>query len=324
MQKLSSLTLPWPTDWAALFGARRPLILEIGFGYGAFLLHLARQHPDANVIGVEIANRCLVHVESRIAREGWPNVRVVHSTAETALHHLFEPASLWQIHVNFPDPWFKKRHGHRRLMQRDTLDAMVNRLQPGGLFYLATDIREYAEMSAALLADTPGLENLLPAAWTENLPGRVLTRYEGKAQREGLPCYYFAYRRTAAPPPPLPPAQELPMPHIVFRSPLSLDDIQAQFAPMQHTVGQVYISVLEAYRGRHKLLFEVFVKEPTIEQHFAFTLSRRPQAGEYTLQLGTLGHARPTEGIHLAAGLLGDWLVSLHPDNRELKRKLKA
>lgn len=323
MRKLSSLTLPWPTDWAALFGARRPLIVELGFGYGAFLLHLARQHPDANVIGVEIANRCLAHVEARIAREGWPNVRVIHSTAETALHHLFEPASVWQVHINFPDPWFKKRHGHRRLMQRDTLDAMVNRLQPGGELYLATDILEYAELSAALLAETIGLENRLSTPWAAELPGRAVTRYEGKAQREGRPCYYFVYRRTATPAPPLPVVQELPMPHLVFRSPLSLDDIQAQFAPTQHTVGSVHISLLEAYRGRHKLLFEVFVKELTIEQHFAFTLAGRPQAGEYTLQLGTLGHARPTEGVHLAAGLLGDWLMSLHPDNRELKRKLK-
>ena len=178
---LSSLRLPWPTDWSAIFGAQRPLIVEIGFGYGAFLLHLARQNPAASIIGLEIANQCLSAAERAIQRQKLTNVCVVQSTAETALHHLFVPGSLSQIHINFPDPWFKKRHSHRRLMQRDTLDAMVSRLQPGGLLYLATDIVEYAEMSAELLAQTPGLDNLLESAWANTMPGRVITKYEGRA-----------------------------------------------------------------------------------------------------------------------------------------------
>lgn len=323
MQKLSSLTLPWPTDWAAQFGAERRLILEIGFGYGAFLTHLARQNPDANVVGVEVASKCLTAGEEAVERQKLTNVRIVHSTAETALHHLFRPMSLSQVHINFPDPWFKKKHGHRRLMQRDTLDTIVSRLQPGGLLYLATDIIEYAEMSAELLAETPGLTNQLDTSWVNTMPGRVVTKYEGRAKREGRDCYYFVYQRNTLPAPNLPVIEELDMPHIVFKSPLSLDDMLEKFESSEHRFGDTYISLINAYRGKHVVMFEIYVKEPTIDQRVALILSKRPEEHEYTLKLGVIGHPRPTEGIHKAAGILGDWLTSLHPDVEVLKRKLR-
>jgi tRNA (guanine-N7-)-methyltransferase len=323
MRKLSSLTLPWPTNWAALFGADRPLILEIGFGRGQFLFHLARQHPDHNLVGLEISNRCLTHVEDALGRNGIENVRVIHSTAETALHHLFEPATLTQVHINFPDPWFKPKHGHRRLMQRDTLDALVNRLAPGGLLYLATDIVEYAEMSDELLQATPGLENLLDVPWTASLPGRISTKYESKAVREGRSCYYFAYQRNNYPAPLLPVIKEWDMPHIVFSSPLTLPEMLKHFEPSDILDGETRISLLDGYQGRDSLLFEVFIKEPTIDQLIAFLLLARDKPHQYTLQLSSLGHPRPTSGVHKAAALLGDWLLSLHPDSRILINKVR-
>jgi tRNA (guanine-N7-)-methyltransferase len=323
MRKLSSQALPWPTDWTALFGAALPLIVEIGFGYGAFLLHLARANPDANVIGIEVANRCLTAAENAIERYRIANARVVHSTAETALYHLFMPATIAQVHINFPDPWFKKRHGHRRLMQRDTLDAIVNRLAPGGLFYLATDILAYAEMSAELLEATPGLDNTLGSSWSSDLPGRFVTKYEAKARREGRTCYYFAYRRNHLSSPALPTVKELDMPHLVFCTPLSFDEMLAQFERREHAEDDTHIAFLYGYRGEHSLLFEVYVKEPTIDQRVALMLVEREQADEYTLQLGMLGHPRPTPGIHRAVRLLGDWLTRLHPDARILKEKLQ-
>jgi tRNA (guanine-N7-)-methyltransferase len=322
--KLSSRTLPWPTDWAGLFGASRPLIVEIGFGYGAFLLHLARAHPEASIIGFEIANRCLNHVERQVNRLKLEHVRLIHSTAETALHHLFTPASISALHINFPDPWFKTRHGHRRLMQRDTLDAVVSRLIPGADFLLATDILAYAEMSAALLAATPGLDNQLAAAWVHHLPGRVVTKYEGKALREGRPCYYFHYRRNLQPPPLVPTIREFVMPHVVFQSPLSLDALFHLFIPGQHRPEEgIVVSLLHAYRGQDALLLEVFIKEPTIDQHVAFTISpRRDAANEYTLQLSTLGYPRSTRGLHAAAAVLSQWLLGLHPQTVVVKQSL--
>ena len=325
MQRLNSRTLPWPTDWSALFGAERPLILEIGFGQGHFLLHLARQHPGCNLIGLEISNRCLTRVERSVARLGLSHLRLIHSTAETALRFLFTPAALSEVHINFPDPWFRKRHGHRRLLQRDTLDLLVNRMQPGAGLYLATDIRAYAEAMRALLAATPGLDNQLAAPWTDRLPGRVETRYERVARQEGRPCFFFAWRRNASPPPPVPVAKELPMPHVIFRSPLSLDEMHARFQPLQRHHDATHISCVRVYLGERSLLFEVFVKEPGIDQHVALTLlERAARPGEFTLQLATLGHPRPTAGIHRATNALADWLLGLHEGTVLLSRKTGA
>jgi len=322
-QKLNVLELAWPTDWASIFGRERPLILEIGFGHGTFLRHLAQTYPEHNVIGIEISNRCLSRAETMIARDGLANTRVVHAMAETALHHMFTPASLSQVHVNFPDPWFRTKHSHRRLMQRDTLDVIVNRLLPGGLFYLATDILEYAEMSHDLLAETPGLDNLLLTPWADELPGRIVTKYESKARREGRDCYYFAYRRNQQVSPSVVVIQELPMPHLVFQSSITLDDVVARFeAGQSQPVDGTYVHFLRVWRSDRHLLFETHVKEPTIEQRFALTLSARGD-DQFTLQLSTLGHPRPTEGIHMAVKLLGDWLLALAPNAQVVVRKLQ-
>ncbi|MBE0690822.1 MAG: tRNA (guanosine(46)-N7)-methyltransferase TrmB [Anaerolineae bacterium] len=322
-QKLNALDLPWPTDWTSIFGRDRPIILEIGFGRGTFVRHLARTLPEYNVVGIEISNRCMTHAEAMIAHDGLLNARVVHSMAETALHHVFTAASLSQVHINFPDPWFRTRHSHRRLMQRDTLNVIVNRLLPEGLFYLATDIREYAEMSHDLLAETPGLENLLHTPWANALPERIVTKYESKARREGRDCYYFAYRRNHQPPPPVAMIQELPMPHLVFQSPLTLDDVEARFEEKHiQPIDGTYIHFLRVWSSDRHLLFETHIKEPTIDQRLALTLSARDD-GRLTLQLSTLGHPRPTEGVHLAVNLLGDWLLALHPDAQVVVRKLQ-
>ncbi len=238
MIKLNSLMLPWPTDWTVLFGSDRPLIVEIGFGQGEVLLDLARRFPDCSVIGLEIANQSLTKAEQRIDRYQLHNLRVIHAMAETALAHLFTPASITQLHVNFPDPWFKSKHHHRRLMQRDTLDLMVNRLMPGGQFYLATDIRDYADLAADLLRHTPGLDNRLDQAWTNDPPDRVTTKYEQKARREGRTCYYFAYQRNHAPAPAAPEVKERPMPHVVFSSPLTLAEIAERFRADSNTANR--------------------------------------------------------------------------------------
>lgn len=324
MRKLSSLNLPWPAPWAEIFGAARPLILEIGFGQGEYLLHLVETHPEANVIGLEISNQSLRKAERAIVGQKLSRLRVVHSTAETGLRHLFAPATLREIHVNFPDPWFKSDHSHRRLIKRPTLDAIASRLQPGGRFYLATDIVEYAGMSAELLADTPALSNLLPTPWAHSLPGRAVTKYEAKAHREGRACYYFAYRRNERPAPDVPVPEEFEMPHVILHSPQTFDEMLAAFRRSEHRLDDIYITLMHAYQGEKAMLFEVYVREPTIDQHVALMLIQRPTPHEYTIRLGTIGTPRATEGIHKAVQVLAEALTALHPEARTLEIKARA
>jgi tRNA (guanine-N7-)-methyltransferase len=332
VRKLSALSLPWPTDWPRLFdeAAPRPLIVEIGFGYGQMLAQLSRQHPDAHIVGLEISNECLERAERAIARGALPNVRVIFSWAETALHHLFTPASIDALHINFPDPWFKSRHERRRLMGRDTLDAMVSRLKPGGDFYLATDIRDYAEMSAELLAETPGLANQFATPWVErwpdDLPPRALTKYEARGFAEGRGAHYFYYRRTAEAVAPVPVIEEVEMPHRVITTPLSLDAIRAQFAPFTATdeAASIHANVQFVFRGDRSLLFEAFVAEPTVEQRVALMLIHNPDSGDYTVRLGQIGNPRPTDGMHVLVRALSDWVLSLHPDGRIIHDKTRG
>jgi tRNA (guanine-N7-)-methyltransferase len=324
--KLSALTLPWPCDWQAVFAAHRPLILEIGFGTATFLEYLARTRPDASIIGVEIANQCLLKAEKRVARGQMTNVRVVHSRAETALHYLFVPASLHAVYINFPDPWFKRDHHHRRLMQRETLDAITSRLQPGGMLFLATDIHDYAKLAHDLLRTTPGLDNAYAVPWrTQPPPDRIVTKYEQKAAREGRTCHYFAYRRNAQPAPDIPVMLEMPMTHVVFHSPLTLDELFAAYEPFKHSDGTsgIHVGFMEAFRNASSILFEVNVSEPTIDQHTAFRLAHhRHQPHEYTLALASIGHPRPTPGMHVAVRTLAQRLLALHPDAHVLIDKL--
>jgi len=325
--KLSVQRLAWPTDWHALFDASspaRPLILEIGFGYGHFLRHLSARYPDAHIIGLEIDLLSLRKAEGAVARGELPNVRVAYGRAEAALHHNFTPQSLDAVYINFPDPWFKARHEKRRLMQRDTLDAIVSRLKTGGTLHLATDIIDYAEMSAALLAETPTLENLYPSAWVNHEAGRIITKYERRALDEGRACYYFAYRRNTTSAPDVPVMTELEMPNMVFESPLAPADFFAQFTPHQFSEGDVAVNYISAYHGHGSALFEVYVYEPTIEQRMAIQLTQNddnPQV--YTLRLANLGQPRATHGAHVAVRHLGDWMLSLDTRQRMIHDKVR-
>ena len=322
--KISSFTLPWPVDWTEIFGVERPLILDIGFGYGHTLEHLHKTQPKANIIGVEVDNFCLTKAEKAIVRKGMFNVRVVRSRAETALHHLFAPNSLSEIHINFPDPWFKLRHSARRLMQRDTLDAMVNRLARGGVLYLATDIVAYAQMSTELLENTPGLTNMHDTSWVDYLPGRIMTKYEKKARKAGRDCYYFAYQRNDIPGPDVPIVKEFEMPHIVISSPLMLEEFLEKFEPQDsYAIGETRIIFMDTYRNDNAILFELHVREPTIDQRLALVLTKRKQANEYTLKFNMLGTPRPTVGLHKAVGILGEILVGMHKDSKVLKSTVK-
>lgn len=326
-RKLNEKNLPFPTNWSALFGAARPLIVEIGFGNADYLLHLAHTRPDYNIIGLEISNQSMEKAERKIQKAGLHHVCAIHARAETALHHLLEPQSVSEFHINNPDPWFKKRHSQRRLMQRDTLDALVSRLIPNGLLYLATDVLAYAEMSHELLSETPGLDNTLDAPWVDTLPGRIVTKYEARGIREGNPAKFFRYRRNDQPAPLIPVLRELPVPHLVLQTPFTAPEIQAQFVPMTHHAGDdIFVTYLNAFvsQRQNALLIEVTITEPTIEQHIALMLFPREEPGTFTLKYGTLGSPRITLGLHRATAFLGDWIIKLHPDSRIVRASLQT
>ncbi len=326
LQKLNLLTLDWPLDQARLFPRAAPLIVEIGFGNGDYLVHLAETRPDCNIIGLEISSGSMDRGEARISRRGLSNARVIHGRAETALAHLLAPETVLEFHINYPDPWFKKRHGRRRLIKRETVDYLTSRLIGGGRLLLATDIIAYAEMAHEVLSRTPGLSNGLATPWAHELVGRFQTKYERKGYREGRRGHFFIYERNSRPVAHPPLIKELDMPHLFLQSTLSATEVVERFEASRRRIGEAHIAILQAYANaaRDSAVFEVVAQEPTIEQHTMISLRPREKAGEYIVKLTSLGQARPTAGMHAAVQAVGEWVAGLDAGSRVLARKLRG
>jgi tRNA (guanine-N7-)-methyltransferase len=189
--------------WAALYpelAPGAPLVVELGFGRGEFLLARAAEAPALPHVGVEVSHKRVLKQARRLARLPLVNVRLLCAQAERVVAELLSPASVAEFWINYPDPWPKKRHHKRRLLQAPFVTALAERLVPGGLLHVATDHAEYAEEIAQLLAAEPRLENLFaPAAFVREVPGRMATAYELEWRAEGRPLHFFDYRRREAP-----------------------------------------------------------------------------------------------------------------------------
>ena len=148
-----------PRDLDAAFGRRVPRVLEIGFGNGEQLLFAAQADPARDYLGIEVHRPGVGRLLNGVAAAGLNNVRVSAHDAVEVLERELAPASLAEVRIYFPDPWPKKRHHKRRLIQPEFVALVVSRLAPGGLLHLATDWQEYAEHMFAVLDAQPELRN---------------------------------------------------------------------------------------------------------------------------------------------------------------------
>jgi len=185
-----------PLDLRQLFGREAPCTLEIGFGNGENLAALARAHPERGYLGVEVhrpgAGRLLLSLE----RDGSSNVRVICHDAVEVLERQVAPGSLAEILILFPDPWPKKRHHKRRLVQSPFVALIERALEPGGVLKLATDWQPYALEMLASLSAVPGLRNLAPLGGFADRPAeRAPTRFELRGTRLGHEVWDLAFAR---------------------------------------------------------------------------------------------------------------------------------
>jgi tRNA (guanine-N7-)-methyltransferase len=173
-----------------------PLVVEIGFGRGEFLLGLAEQCPQQAFVGIERSYKRTLKMARRLARRELVNVALVEAAAEDVLRDALEDASVACFWVNFPDPWPKKRHAKRRLVQSETLEWIARRLVPGGLLRLATDDPGYAAWIDAHLSACAALKNrYAPDRWRPNVEGRAATAYELEWRALGRSFHFFEYAR---------------------------------------------------------------------------------------------------------------------------------
>jgi tRNA (guanine-N7-)-methyltransferase len=186
-------------EFAAIFGRSAPIVLEIGFGNGDSLLAQAREHPELDFVGIEVHAPGVGHLLGAIAREGLGNLRVIREDAVTVLEQAIPAGSLERIQVFFPDPWPKKRHHKRRLIQTELVGRLAEVLRPGGTLHLATDWADYAEHMRAVLEAESRLENAAgPGRFWPPPPPRPPTKFEHRGRRLGHPAWDLIYRRTEA------------------------------------------------------------------------------------------------------------------------------
>jgi tRNA (guanine-N7-)-methyltransferase len=181
--------------FAPELSAPLPLVVEIGFGRGEFLLALAAEAPGQAFLGVEYSFKRVLKMARRLARSELRNVRLLQARGEDAVRELLPEGSVRTFWVNFPDPWPKLRHRRRRLVEPGFVRELALRLVPGGELQVATDDPDYAEQIDAALAGEPLLENALAAPYLRDVPGRRATAYELEWRAEGRSLHFWTYRR---------------------------------------------------------------------------------------------------------------------------------
>lgn len=169
-------------DFAHHFGRQAPVILEIGFGSGEALLELAERDPATNYLGIEVYRPGIGHLLLQLAARGIDNVRVIEGDAREVLAHCVSPGSLHAVYLLFPDPWPKKRHHKRRLLQAPFLELLRGRLEVGARVHIATDWEDYARSVRSAVASVPGLVAGRHARGRLRAPG---TRFERRGRALG-------------------------------------------------------------------------------------------------------------------------------------------
>ena len=173
-------------DLAELFGSDRPVVLEIGFGMGQSTAVIAQARPGDDFLGIEVHAPGVGSLCKLIDEGGITNLRIVQHDAVEVLRDMIPEGSLAGVHIYFPDPWPKKRHHKRRLIQPEFLDLAATRLRPGALVHCATDWEPYAEQMLEVLSAHPDFENTQADGGFAPRPGfRPLTRFEGQGLDKG-------------------------------------------------------------------------------------------------------------------------------------------
>jgi tRNA (guanine-N7-)-methyltransferase len=183
-----------PLDFAVLFGRRAPVVLEIGFGMGDATAAIASDLPGTDFLGIEVHTPGVGALLRQIGERGLSNLRIVQHDAVEVLRAMVPAGSLAGIHVFFPDPWHKKRHHKRRLLQPLFVAELARRLEPGGYLHCATDWEPYAQQMLEVLSAEPMLTNT-GEGFSSRPAYRPLTKFETRGLKLGHGVWDLVFKR---------------------------------------------------------------------------------------------------------------------------------
>jgi len=183
-----------PLDLTQAFGRESPKILEIGFGMGESTAHIARHHPENDYLCVEVHTPGVGSLLKQIEELGLKNIRIIQHDAVEVLKNMLPADSLDGVHIFFPDPWHKKRHNKRRLIQPPLVSLLCDRLKSGAYVHVATDWQDYAEQVLEVLSNEPRLENTVQS-FAPRPDYRPLTKFEQRGLRLGHGVWDIVFKR---------------------------------------------------------------------------------------------------------------------------------
>jgi tRNA (guanine-N7-)-methyltransferase len=177
-------------DFATLFGNNNPVVIEIGFGMGDSTARIARENPNINYLGIEVFLYGFSKLLSTIANEGLTNLRIMRYDAVQVLEDMIEDGSVSGFHIFFPDPWPKKRHHKKRLVQLPFTTLLAQKLKKGGYIYCVTDWEDYAKQMLSVLEATPSMVNPYADGSLSGFAPARPWRPETSFERKGLDKSY--------------------------------------------------------------------------------------------------------------------------------------
>ncbi len=183
-----------PLDFPAAFGRSAPVVLEIGFGMGEATAHIAGLMPNTNFLCCEVHEPGVGALLKRIGEQGLVNIRILAHDAVEVLDNMLPPQTLDGVHIFFPDPWHKKKHNKRRLIQPELVARLAQRLRPGGYLHCATDWEPYARQMLAVLGAEPLLRNTADG-FAPKPAYRPLTKFENRGLKLGHGVWDLVFTR---------------------------------------------------------------------------------------------------------------------------------
>jgi tRNA (guanine-N7-)-methyltransferase len=184
-----------PLDAPKTFGRAAPLVLEIGFGMGQSLVAMAQAAPASDFIGIEVHRPGVGKLLHTMAEQGVDNIRAYNDDAVEVLDACIGDASLDIVQVFFPDPWHKKKHNKRRLIQPAFVQLLRRKLKIGGVLHLATDWQDYAEQMLEVMGAAEGFRNQAGAGYAPRPERRPVTKFEQRGERLGHGVWDLLFER---------------------------------------------------------------------------------------------------------------------------------
>ena len=277
--------------------------VEIGFGNGEFLQHLAASRPNSLAIGIEVSQWCAAKGARRALKNGLDNVRILCGDARHLLKHAFEPHSVNEIFMNFPCPWPKRRHAERRVARVGFADLVASRLSPGGTFTLATDVDWYARQTEEIFAAHGAFETS-PAA--RNGEREYATKYERKWRAMGRDIFELrATRRDLRADDGMAEEEDDSMDDTDIAVPAGAGDFRERVARLggQSTSGALYKAMFREvyFEDASCALVKVISVDEGFEQHYYLKITERD--GRLRATPDSVGHPYKTPGVRASAKL---------------------